>query len=124
MVRVAHLDRAAHAYGTSQEVPYSEQFYIGGANFIRAFNCSLDRPGSYRAPVSMRDGYFDQTGTFKLELNTQSIVSSIISVLHGAVFVDAEISGCSRMTSMRPGVCTQWENILKDIALGTESACM
>ena len=36
----------------------------------------------------MRDGYFDQTGTFKLELNTEYRFP-IISVLHGAVFVDA-----------------------------------
>ena len=48
-----------------------EQFYIGGANSIRAFTVRSIGPGSYRAPVSMRDGYFDQTGTFKLELNTE-----------------------------------------------------
>ena len=28
---------AEHAYGNATEVPYSEQFYIGGANSIRAF---------------------------------------------------------------------------------------
>ena len=28
---------AEHAYGNSFEVPYAEQFYIGGANSIRAF---------------------------------------------------------------------------------------
>ncbi len=28
---------AAHAYGNSTQVPYSEQFYVGGANSVRAF---------------------------------------------------------------------------------------
>ena len=37
---------AEHAYGNSKEVPYSEQFYIGGANSIRAFTIRSLGPGS------------------------------------------------------------------------------
>ncbi|MDE6742228.1 MAG: BamA/TamA family outer membrane protein, partial [Muribaculaceae bacterium] len=62
---------AAHAYGNAKEVPYSEQFYIGGANSIRAFTVRSIGPGSYRAPKDLVNGYFDQTGTFKLELNSE-----------------------------------------------------
>jgi len=109
---------AAHAYGNSQEVPYSEQFYIGGANSIRAFTVRSIDPGSYRAPVSMRDGYFDQTGTFKLELNTEYRFP-IISVLHGAVFVDAGNIWLLKNDPMRPGGALNGKTFFKDIALGT-----
>lgn len=109
---------AAHAYGNSQEVPYSEQFYIGGANSIRAFTVRSIGPGSYRAPVSMRDGYFDQTGTFKLELNTEYRFP-IISVLHGAVFVDAGNIWLLKNDPMRPGGTLNGKTFFKDIALGT-----
>lgn len=109
---------AAHAYGNSQEVPYSEQFYIGGANSIRAFTVRSIGPGSYRAPVSMRDGYFDQTGTFKLELNTEYRFP-IVSVLHGAVFLDAGNIWLLKNDPMRPGGQLQGATFLKDIALGT-----
>lgn len=40
---------AEHAYGNSREVPYSEQFYIGGANSIRAFTVrSIGRAATAR----------------------------------------------------------------------------
>ena len=56
---------AAWAYGNSSQVPYAEQFYVGGANSIRAWTARELGPGSYRAPADQRNGYFDQTGTFK-----------------------------------------------------------
>ena len=62
---------AAHAYANSAEVPYAEQFYSGGANSVRAFPVRSIGPGSYRPPRWVRDSYFDQTGTFKFELNVE-----------------------------------------------------
>lgn len=109
---------AAHAYGNSREVPYSEQFYIGGANSIRAFTVRSIGPGSYRAPESQRNGYFDQTGTFKLELNTEYRFP-IISVLHGAVFLDAGNIWLLKNDPLRPGGTLTGKHFLKDIALGT-----
>jgi surface antigen len=109
---------AAHAYGNSREVPYSEQFYIGGANSIRAFTVRSLGPGSYRAPASQRNGYFDQTGTFKLELNTEYRFP-IISVLHGALFLDAGNIWLLKSDSLRPGGKLTGRNFYKDLALGT-----
>lgn len=109
---------AAHAYGNSQEVPYSEQFYIGGANSIRAFTVRSIGPGSYRAPESQRNGYFDQTGTFKVELNTEYRFP-IISVLHGAVFLDAGNIWLLKNDHLRPGGKLTGKNFFKDLALGT-----
>ena len=109
---------AEHAYGNSSTVPYSEQFYIGGANSIRAFTVRSIGPGSYRAPKGLRDGYFDQTGTFKLEFNTEYRFP-IVSVLHGAVFLDAGNIWLLKDDPMRPGAKLQGRTFWKDIALGT-----
>ena len=59
----------AHAYGNSREVPYSEQFWVGGANSVRAFTVRSLGPGSYRPEMGVSGDYFDQTGTFKFEAN-------------------------------------------------------
>lgn len=109
---------AEHAYGNSTHVPYSEQFYIGGANSIRAFTVRSLGPGSYRAPVSQKDGYFDQTGTFKLELNTEYRFP-IVSILHGAVFLDAGNIWLLKNDPLRPGGLLTGKTFLRDIALGT-----
>ncbi|MDE7412291.1 MAG: BamA/TamA family outer membrane protein [Muribaculaceae bacterium] len=109
---------AAHAYANSKEVPYSEQFYIGGANSIRAFTVRSLGPGSYRPPESLRNGYFDQTGTFKLELNSEYRFP-IISVLHGALFVDAGNIWLLKNDPLRPGGELKANSFLKEIALGT-----
>ena len=109
---------AEHAYGNSTQVPYSEQFYIGGANSIRAFTVRSIGPGSYRAPSGSRNGYFDQTGTFKIELNSEYRFP-IVSVLHGAVFVDAGNIWLLKDDPLRPGGQLKGSTFLKDIALGT-----
>lgn len=109
---------AEHAYGNSSEVPYSEQFYIGGANSIRAFTVRSIGPGSYRPPAELANGYFDQTGTFKLELNCEYRFP-IVSVLHGAVFVDAGNVWLLKNDPLRPGGQLKASTFLRDIALGT-----
>ena len=109
---------AEHAYGNSSTVPYSEQFYIGGANSIRAFTVRSLGPGSYRPPEALKNGYFDQTGTFKLELNAEYRFP-IISVLHGAVFVDAGNVWLLKKDELRPGGELRAKTFLRDIALGT-----
>lgn len=109
---------AEHAYGNSSQVPYAEQFYIGGANSIRAFTVRSLGPGSYRAPQSQRNGYFDQTGTFKLELNTEYRFP-IYSILHGAAFLDAGNIWLLKDDPLRPGGQLKAKTFLREIALGT-----
>lgn len=109
---------AAHAYGNSKVVPYSEQFYIGGANSIRAFTVRSLGPGSYRPPQSLQNGYFDQTGTFKMELNSEYRFP-IVSVLHGALFVDAGNIWLLENDPSRPGGKLSGKSFFKDLALGT-----
>lgn len=109
---------AAHAYGNSREVPYSEQFYIGGANSIRAFTVRSIGPGSYRAPDDQINGYFDQTGTFKFEVNSEYRFP-IYKFLHGAVFLDAGNIWLLKDDPNRPGGKLRGKTFLRDIALGT-----
>lgn len=107
---------AEHAYGNASAVPYVDQFYIGGANSIRAFTVRSLGPGSYHAPNN--DGYFDQTGTFKLELNTEYRFP-IAGILHGAAFLDAGNVWLLKNDPQRPGGKLAAKSFLRDIALGT-----
>lgn len=109
---------AAHAYGNSKVVPYSEQFYIGGANSIRAFTVRSIGPGSYRVPKDQVNGYFDQTGTFKFELNSEYRFP-IVGIVHGAAFIDAGNIWLLKNDPMRPGGQLKADTFLRDIALGT-----
>ncbi|MDE7394095.1 MAG: BamA/TamA family outer membrane protein, partial [Muribaculaceae bacterium] len=109
---------AAHAYGNASQVPYTEQFYVGGANSIRAFTVRSLGPGSYRPPVDDINGYFDQTGTFKLEANVEYRFP-IIGPLHGAAFLDAGNVWLLKADPLRPGGELRGKTFLRDIALGT-----
>lgn len=109
---------AAHAYGNSSQVPYSEQFYVGGANSIRAFTVRSIGPGSYRVPQNQINGYFDQTGTFKFEMNVEYRFP-IFGPLHGAVFIDSGNVWLLKADPERPGGELKAGSFLKDLALGT-----
>ncbi len=109
---------AAHAYGNSSQVPYSEQFYVGGANSVRAFTVRSVGPGSYKAPPGMPDDYFDRTGTFKFEANLEYRFP-IAGIIHGAVFVDAGNVWLLKDDPMRPGGTLRAGSFFRDLALGT-----
>lgn len=61
---------ALFAYGNATIAPYSEQFYVGGANSIRAFTVRSIGPGGYH-PKDSKYSYLDQTGTFRFEANVE-----------------------------------------------------
>lgn len=109
---------AEHAYGNSSAVPYSEQFYVGGANSIRAFTVRSIGPGRYKAPEGMPDEYFDQTGTFKFEANVEYRFP-IAGALHGAVFFDAGNVWLLKNDPARPGGLLKGSSFLRDLATGT-----
>ncbi|MCI9042879.1 MAG: BamA/TamA family outer membrane protein, partial [Muribaculaceae bacterium] len=109
---------AAHAYGNSTQVPYSEQFYVGGANSVRAFTVRSLGPGSYRPGDEVVNGYFDQTGTFKFEANLEYRFP-IYGPLHGAVFLDSGNVWLLKNDPQRPGGKLQGKSFFKDLALGT-----
>lgn len=108
----------AHAYGNSSQVPYSEQFWVGGANSIRAFTVRSLGPGSYRPKADRNGNYFDQTGTFKFEANLE-LRFPIIGPVHGAVFMDAGNVWLLKADPERPGGQLRPKTFGRDLALGT-----
>jgi outer membrane protein assembly factor BamA len=109
---------AIHSYGNSLYAPYSEQFYIGGANSLRAFTVRSVGPGSYRPASDDRYSYLDETGTFKLEMNVEYRFR-VIADLHGAVFVDAGNVWLLKKDPERPGGELRLKNLGDQIALNT-----
>lgn len=108
----------AHAYGNSSQVPYSEQFYVGGANSVRAFTVRSLGPGSYRPDSKAVNGYFDQTGTFKFEANLEYRFP-IYGPLHGAIFLDSGNVWLLKNDPQRPGGKLEARSFFRDLALGT-----
>ena len=118
MIAYRFLVGVGYAYGNMNVLPYSEQFYIGGANSIRAFTVRTLGPGSYRPPESNRNGYLDQTGDFKLEANVE-FRFGLMGRLNGAVFLDAGNIWLLRNDPQRSGGELRWKGFWKQIALGT-----
>lgn len=109
---------AAHAYGNSDAVPYREQFYIGGANSVRAFTVRTLGPGSYHPKELNHMAYYDQTGTFKFETNWEYRFP-IFSYFKGAFFVDAGNVWLFKDDESRPGGKLEFKNFFNQLALGT-----
>lgn len=107
----------AHAYGNSSEVPFSEQFYVGGSNSLRAFTARSIGPGRYHENNNYFE-FFDQSGTFKFELNLEYRFP-IISQLHGALFIDAGNVWILKEDELRPGAMLSAKHFFDDLALGT-----
>lgn len=79
---------AAFAYGNSDEIPFSKQFFIGGTNSLRAFRSRSLGPGSYDSSVETSEFIPDQSGDIKLEFNTE-YRTDIYRFIKGALFMDA-----------------------------------
>lgn len=105
------------SYGNSLRAPYTEQFYVGGANSIRGFAVRSVGPGRYQSPLSSAYAYTDQTGDFKLEANAE-LRFHLFGDLHGATFLDAGNVWLTRRDAQRPNAEISLKN-LKDIAVGT-----
>ena len=105
-----------YSYGNSTSAPYAEQFYVGGANSVRAFTVRTIGPGAYR-PANTKYSYMDQTGDLKLEGNIE-LRTHLFGDLHAALFLDAGNVWTLRNDAMRPGSQITLST-LKNIALGT-----
>ncbi len=115
---VAHLNAGAiWTYGNSSGAPYSEQFYVGGANSIRAYTVRYIGPGSYRNTEGTYLSYLDQTGDMRLLANLE-YRPRLFGNLYGALFLDAgnvwEIHN-----TYREGGKFRLKNLPQEIALGT-----
>ncbi len=106
-----------YAYGNSTVAPYSDQFFVGGANSVRAFTIRTLGPGHYTSPQK-KYSYMDQTGDIKLEANVEYRFP-LLGNLNGAAFIDAGNVWLLRKDEKRPGGRINMSTFWKDIALGT-----
>ncbi|NJK86206.1 MAG: BamA/TamA family outer membrane protein [Bacteroidales bacterium] len=56
-------------YGNSRVIPFSKQFFSGGASSLRGFQYRSVGPGSYVSDNEGKKLFFDQTGDVKIEAN-------------------------------------------------------
>ena len=105
------------SYGNSTAAPYNDLFSVGGANSIRAFTVRGVGPGSY-TPGNSAYSYIDQMGDFKVELNAEYRFP-IVSMLYGAVFLDAGNVWLMDRDPNRAGGTFDISRLGKDLALGT-----
>ena len=106
------------SYGNQTVPPYSEQFYIGGANSIRAFTVRSLGPGTYNPGRNAKYGYLDQTGDVKFEANVEYRFP-LFGDFYGATFLDAGNVWLLRKDENRPGGQLTLRDLGKSIALGT-----
>ncbi len=116
---VGHLNAGViYSYGNSSEAPYSEQFYVGGANSIRAFTVRAIGPGRYKATDSGLS-YLDQTGDIKFVANLE-YRPRLLGDLYGAIFLDAGNIWLLRDDNYRGSDAVfRWNSIINDMAVGT-----
>ena len=108
---------AIWSYGNSDYAPYSDQFFVGGANSVRGFTIRTVGPGSYYTPHS-KYSYMDQTGDIKLEANVE-FRFPLFGSLYGAAFIDAGNVWLMREDEQRPGGKFHLSNVFRELALGT-----
>ena len=112
---------AIYSFGNMKVAPYGEQFYVGGANSIRAFTVRSIGPGRF-VPRDSRYAFMDQTGEFKLELNAEYRFR-LAGNLHGAFFLDSGNIWLLRPDENRPGgslqEITDAKDFFKQLALGS-----
>lgn len=74
------------AYGNSTNIPYGEQFFIGGSSSVRAFRARTLGPGSYHTSSSTYNA--NESGDFKTEVNSE-LRYNMSKYVKLAAFVDA-----------------------------------
>jgi outer membrane protein assembly factor BamA len=111
------------SYGNKTVAPYSEQFYVGGANSIRAFTVRSIGPGRFHPADNSAYSYVDETGDIKLEANVEyrfRLLSNMFGGnLNGAVFLDAGNVWLMREDEARPDAKFTFKHFFDNIALGT-----
>lgn len=75
-------------YGNSIDAPFSEMFYAGGANSVRAFRVRAIGPGAFPGLAEQEFSYIFQNGETKFVANLE-YRRKLFGNLNGALFLDA-----------------------------------
>ena len=105
------------SYGNAENAPYYEQFYIGGANSVRAFNVRSIGPGRYQ-PTNSKYSYIDQTGDIKYLMNLE-YRQKVWGDFYGALFLDAGNVWTLRNHEYSPLGKFDVDKFFRQLAVGT-----
>ncbi len=75
-------------YGNSDVLPFSKQYFSGGAYSVRAFRIRSLGPGDFTPAEGDDRSFFDQSGNVRLEANVEYRFP-MFPYVNGAVFADA-----------------------------------
>ncbi len=106
----------AKPYGNSSILPYSKQFFSGGANSLRAFQINSVGPGTHFQDGSTR-GFLQLGGDIKLELNGEYRFS-IYRFFKGALFADAGNVWLHKSSPASIGSPFVFSQFINEIAVG------
>ena len=113
---------AIYSYGNATTAPYIEQFFVGGANSLRAFTVRSLGPGSYNPTAVNAYSFMDRVGELKLEANAE-YRRHLFGSCFGAIFLDAGNVWLLRPDDARPGAAVSEAgsvgNFLNQVAVGT-----
>jgi len=105
-------------FGNSTVLPYTQQFFIGGANSLRGFQAHSIGPGGYNLPANLTQGTNflpDESGDIKIEANVE-YRPKLFSIVEGALFVDAGNIWLLNSNPNLPGAAFS-KNFLNQIAV-------
>ena len=126
---VGHLNAGFIAsFGNSDKAPFSELFYVGGANSVRAYSIRGIGPGNF-IPIDLgnakQSSYLMQNGDIKFVANLEYRMK-LFGNLHGAIFIDAGnvwnfkvYDDNTWYANMGEDTKFKWKNFFKQLAVGT-----
>ena len=105
------------AYGNSLYAPFTELFYVGGANSVRAWPARRIGPGA-NTPDKDNRFFFMHVGDMRLEANIE-FRFRLFGDLHGALFLDAGNVWNLRNHENEEAEQFRFKNLFDQLALGT-----
>ncbi len=106
----------------TKQVPYPKQFWVGGAQSIRAWQVRELGPGNYIDPLYIdsetkaKITAFYQTGDFKLDMSAEWRFP-LFWYFNGALFMDAANVWTIKYDPSRPGTQLKW-HFLNQLGIG------
>lgn len=102
-------------YGNAASLPFEKRYYSGGANSVRGWSVRTLGPGTFKTEDTRID-FNNQSGDIKLDLNMEYRVK-MVSVLEGAIFLDAGNIWTIREYETQPGGAFRFDSFYKQIAV-------
>jgi outer membrane protein assembly factor BamA len=105
-------------YGNLSVIPFSERYFSGGSNGIRAWEERSLGPGSYSAENNENIPYFNERADLKLEGNIEYRMK-LFWRFEGALFIDAGNIWAINKNDVRIGASFESNDFYKEIAIGS-----